>query len=93
MCRKRYDDNIWNLFSRTHIRYNNSVMESFFSNPKIEKLYKTEYRSENEFRTAVNKYMIFYNEQRSHAKHGYKTLLKKELDYFNKQALLEGNSN
>ena len=80
-------------FSRAHIPYDNSVMESFFSNLKREELYRTKYRSENEFRTAVDKYMIFYNEQRPHAKNGYKTPLKKELDYLNKQALLEGNSN
>ena len=80
-------------FSRAHIPYDNSVMESFFSNLKREELYRTKYRSEKEFRTAVDKYMIFYNEQRPHAKNGYKTPLKKELDYFNKQASLEQNTN
>ena len=80
-------------FSRAHIPYDNSVMESFFSNLKREELYRTKYRSENEFRTAVDKYMVFYNEQRPHAKNGYKTPLKKELDYLNKQALLGDNSN
>lgn len=80
-------------FSRAHIPYDNSVMESFFSNLKREELYRTKYRSENEFRTAVEKYMIFYNEQRPHAKNGYKTPFKKELDFFNKQALLELKSN
>ncbi len=64
-------------FSRAHIPYDNSVMESFFSNLKREELYRTKYRSENEFRTAVDTYMIFYNEQRPHAKNGYKTPLKK----------------
>ena len=76
-------------FSRAHIPYDNSVMESFFSNLKREELYRTKYRSENEFRTAVDTYMIFYNEQRPHAKNGYRTPFKKEVDYFNKQALLE----
>lgn len=64
-------------------------MESFFSNLKREELYRTKYRSENEFRTAVDTYMLFCNEQRPHAKNGYKTPLKKEVDYLNKQALLE----
>ena len=63
-------------------------MESFFSNLKREELYRSKYRSENEFMTAVDKYMTFYNEQRPHSKNGYKTPLKKELDYLNKQALL-----
>ena len=80
-------------FSRAHIPYDNSVMESFFSNLKREELYRTKYRSEKEFRAAVDKYMVFYNEQRPHAKNGYKTPLKKELDYFNKQASLEQNEN
>ena len=43
--------------------------------------------------TAVEGYMIFYNEQRPHAKNGYKTPFKKELDFLNKQALLELKSN
>ena len=42
-------------------------MEAFFSNLKREELYRTKYRSENEFRTAVDRYMVFYDEQRPHA--------------------------
>lgn len=68
--------NVTQSFSRSHIPYNNSVMESFFSNLKREELYRTKYRSESEFRTAVDRYMIFYNEQRPHIKNGYKTPLK-----------------
>lgn len=75
-------------FSRAHIPYDNSVMESFFSNLKREELYRTKYRSEGEFRTAVDRYIVFYIEQRPHAKNGYKTPMKKELDYLNKQAIL-----
>ncbi len=71
-----------------HIPYDNSVMESFFFNLKREELYRTKYRSESKFRAAVDKYMIFYNEQRPHTKNGYKTPLKKELDYYNSQAAL-----
>jgi len=79
-------------FSRAHIPYDNSVMESFFSNLKREELYRTKYRSENEFRTAVDRYMVFYNEQHPHAKNGYKTPFKKELDFLNKQAILDAKS-
>lgn len=71
-------------FSRAHVPYDNSVMESFFSSLKREELYRTKYRSENEFRTAVKNYMVFYNEKRPHAKNGYKTPLKRELEFFNK---------
>ncbi len=73
-------------FSRAHLPYDNSVMESFFSNLKREELYRTKYRSEHEFRTAVDKYMVFYNEQRPHAKNKYKTPLKKELEFLSKYA-------
>lgn len=45
-------------FSRAHIPYDNSVMESFFSNLKREELYRTKYRSEGEFRTAVDRYIM-----------------------------------
>ena len=46
-------------FSRAHIPYDNSVMESFFSNLKREEFYQTKYRSENDFSSAVDRYMVF----------------------------------
>ena len=67
-------------FSRAHIPYDNSVMESFFSSLKREELYRTKYRSEKELRTAIDNYMVFYNEKRPHAKNGYKTPEKKETE-------------
>ena len=73
-------------FSRPHIPYDNSVMESFFANMKREELYRTKYRSEKEFRTAVKNYIQFYNEERPHSKNKYKTPSQKEAEYFSKQA-------
>ena len=73
-------------FSRPHIPYDNSVMESFFSNMKREELYRTKYRSEKEFRTAVKNYIQFYNEERPHSKNKYKTPSQKEAEYFSKYA-------
>lgn len=73
-------------FSRAHVPYDNSVVESFFSNLKREELYRTKYRSENEFRTAIDNYIIFYNERRPHARNSYKTPTKKEEEYFDKQS-------
>ena len=73
-------------FSRPHIPYDNSVMESFFSNMKREELYRTKYRSEKEFRTAVKNYIQFYNEERPHSKNKYKTPSQKETEYFSKYA-------
>lgn len=71
-------------------RYDNSVMESFFANMKREELYRTKYRSEREFRAAVQSYIEFYNEKRPHSKNNYKTPSQKEEDYFNNKA---GNCN
>ncbi len=72
-------------FSRAHLPYDNSVMESFFSSLKREEIYRTKYRSEKELRTAIENYMLFYNEKRPHAQNGYKTPLKKETEYRERQ--------
>lgn len=72
-------------FSRAHLPYDNSVMESFFSSLKREELYRTKYRSEKELRTAIENYRMFYNEKRPHAQNGYKTPFKKETEYLKRQ--------
>lgn len=51
--------NIKQSYSRAHIPYDNSVMESFFASLKREELYRTKYRSENEFKAAIDDYIIF----------------------------------
>ncbi len=73
--------NITHSFSRAHIPYDNSVMESFFSSMKREELYRTKYRSESDFRNAVDKYILFYNTKRPHKKLQYKTPEQKECKY------------
>lgn len=78
-------------FSRAHVPYDNSVMESFFSSLKREELYRTKYRSENEFRTAVKNYMIYFITKRPHAKNGYKTPSKWEHEFFNRQTKKSNN--
>lgn len=72
-------------FSKAGVPYDNSVMESFFSSLKREELYRTKYRSEAEFRAAVDKYMVFYNERRPHTKNGYKTPMKLESIYYGEE--------
>ena len=72
-------------FSRAHLPYDNSVMELFFSSLKREELYRTKYRSEKELRTAIDNYMLFYNKKRPHAQNGYKTPLRKETEYRERQ--------
>lgn len=73
--------NITHSFSRAHVPYDNSVMESFFSSMKREELYRTKYRSEPDFRSSVDKYIIFYNTKRPHKKLQYKTPEQKEEEY------------
>ena len=68
-------------FSRTHVPYDNSVMESFFASMKREELYRTKYRSEREFKEAVDSYIDFYNDKRPHARLKYKTPNQKEAEY------------
>ena len=52
-----------------------------FASMKREELYRTKYRSESDFRSAVDKYMIFYNTKRPHKKLQYKTPEQKEEEY------------
>ena len=53
---------------------------------KREELYRTKYRSEADFRSAVDKYIIFYNTKRPHRKLQYKTPEQKEEEYALKDA-------
>ena len=82
MCSYLREFGVIQSFSKAGVPYDNSVMESFFSSLKREELYRTKYRSEAEFRAAVDAYMVFYNERRPHAKNGYKTPMKLESIYF-----------
>ena len=79
--------NVTQSFSKSGVPYDNAVIESFFSNMKREELYRRKYRSENEFKAAVDTYIEFYNEKRPHKKNGYKTPAEKELDFFSNQAV------
>ncbi len=94
-CSKTFCDylrtlNITQSFSKPHTPHDNAVMESFFSNMKREALYRTAYRSEREFRKAVEQYIIFYNEERPHHHNSYKTPAKCESMYFQKLAAVCG---
>ncbi|MBR5620523.1 MAG: IS3 family transposase [Clostridia bacterium] len=72
-------------FSKSHTPFDNSVVESFFANLKREELYRTKYRSEREFRAAVDRYVLFYNEKRPHTSNGNKTPQKREQEYMQNQ--------
>ena len=48
---------------------------------KREKLYRTKYRSETDFQSAADKYIIYYNTKRLHRKLQYKTPEQKQEEY------------
>ena len=73
--------NITHSFSRAYVPFDNSVMELFFASMKREKLYRTKYRSEADFRSAVDNYINFYNTKRPHKKLQYRTPAQKEEEY------------
>lgn len=68
-------------FSKPGVPYDNSVMETFFASMKQEELYRYNYRSEREFRAAVDRYIDFYNTKRPHKTLHYKTPAQKEENY------------
>lgn len=73
-------------FSRAHIPYDNSVVESFFANFKREELYRRKYKSERELFTTIDDYIDFYNNKRPHSTNNYKTPASKEQNYKPKQS-------
>ena len=73
-------------FSRAHIPYDNSVVESFFSNFKREELYRRKYKSERELFAAIDNYIDFYNNKRPHSTNNYKTPGSKEQNYKPKES-------
>ncbi len=85
--------NITQSFSRPHIPYDNSVMESFFKTLKAEELYRTKYRSERDFKESVSKYITFYNSQRPHSIIKYWTPNKWEAKYWDKNNRTQSNKN
>lgn len=60
-------------FSAPGQPHDNAVMESFFSFMKREEIYRTQYKSEQQFAKSVDNYIEFYNTQRPHSTLNYKT--------------------
>ncbi|MBM6663445.1 IS3 family transposase [Flavonifractor plautii] len=60
-----------------------------FSLLKGEELYRKKYRSEVEFRAALNSYIVFYNKRRPHTKNGDKMPMKLESIYYGKKTTPE----
>ena len=60
-------------FSAPGQPHDNAIMEAFFSYMKREEIYRTQYKSEQQFAKSVDNYIEFYNTQRPHSTLNYKT--------------------
>lgn len=60
-------------FSKSGSPHDNAVAESFFASIKREEIYRTQYKSERQFRESIDNYISFYNAQRPHSTLAYKT--------------------
>lgn len=74
-------------FSAPGQPHNNAVMESFFSYIKREEIYRTQYKSEQQFAKSVDHYVEFYNTQRLHSTLNFKTPDQFEAIYKGKNSL------
>ena len=72
-------------FSNSGKPHDNAVAEAFFSSLKTEELYRTNYRSEREFRQSVEDYILSYNTQRPHRTLAYRTPERFEQEHSNKK--------
>ena len=66
-------------FSPSGSPHHNAVMESFFSSVKREELYRTNYRSVQEFKERLSRYIEFYNTTCPHTTLNFKTPIAYEL--------------
>ncbi len=69
-------------YSKKKTPYDNSVCESFFGNLKAEELWRTNYRSERELKSGVERFMESYNNERPHSFLRYMTPIKFEELYY-----------
>lgn len=78
-------NNVVQSFSKTGSPHDNAVAEAFFSSMKKEELYRTNYKSEREFRASVDNYIQFYNFERPHTTLAYRTPDRFEAQYEDKK--------
>lgn len=72
-CKLLRMNKIVQSFSKSGRPHDNAVAESFFASMKREEIYRTQYKSERQFRESIDSYIIFYNTQRPHSTLAYKT--------------------
>lgn len=73
-------------FSPSGRPHHNAVMESFFASMKKEELYRTNYRSGEEFKQRIQDYINFHNNERPYATLAYKTPNAHETTFYEQQA-------
>ena len=78
---------LWNhgvvqSFSAPGSPHDNAVAESFFATIKKEDFRRNYYKTENEFRAAVAKYIEFYNDYRPHQRLGFLTPNQVETEFY-----------
>lgn len=69
-------------FSASGCPYDNAVAEAFFRTIKAEAITRQQYKSEQELRDSVAKYIDFFNNRRPHPKFSYRTPSQVESDYY-----------
>lgn len=69
-------------FSAPGSPHDNAVAESFFATIKKEDFRRNYYKTENEFRIAVAKYIEFYNDYRPHQRLGFLTPNQVEMEFY-----------
>ena len=73
-------------FSAPGSPHDNAVAESFFATIKKEDFRRNYYKTEEEFRTAVEEYVEFYNDYRPHQRLGFLTPNQAEKEFYNSTA-------
>lgn len=76
------ENEISQSFSRPYNPYDNSVIESFFSNFKQEEFYRRNYSSVKELEVGIDQYMTYYNDKRPHSSINNMTPNAKETAYY-----------
>jgi len=69
-------------FSAPGSPHDNAVAESFFASIKKEDFRRNFYKTEEEFRDAVDKYISFYNDYRPHQRLGSMTPNQAESEFY-----------
>lgn len=82
-CMLLKEHNVTQSFSAPGAPHDNAVAESFFATIKKEDFRRTWYKTADEFRKAVDKYIDYYNDYRPHQRLGFMTPNQVESEYFN----------